>query len=37
MEKLGMRREGVLREKHNFKGRYWDELLYGMLADEYRR
>jgi ribosomal-protein-alanine N-acetyltransferase len=37
MEKLGMKREGRLRDKHYFKGRFWDELVYGMLADEYRR
>lgn len=37
MEKLGMRREGVLRDKHYFKGRYWDEFVYGMLASEYAR
>lgn len=34
LEKLGMRREGRLREKHYFKGRWWDTLLYAMLDRE---
>lgn len=31
LEKLGMRREGHLRETAFFKGRWWDTLIYGML------
>jgi RimJ/RimL family protein N-acetyltransferase len=37
MEKLGMKREGRLHDKHYFKGRWWDELIYGMRAAEYER
>ena len=36
LDKLGMRREGQLRQKHWFKGRWWDTLLYGLLEDEWR-
>ena len=36
LEKVGMRREGRLRENAYFKGRWWDTLLYGMLEDEWR-
>ena len=36
LEKLGMRREGRLRDKHYFKGRWWDVLLYAILAEEWR-
>jgi len=31
LEKVGMRREGCLREKEYFKGRWHDHLLYGIL------
>ena len=34
LEKLGMRLEGRLREKEYYKGRWWDTLMYGILADE---
>jgi RimJ/RimL family protein N-acetyltransferase len=34
LEKLGMQREGCLRENEFFKGRWWDTYLYGVLAHE---
>ena len=34
LEKLGMQREGRLREKLYFKGRWWDTLLYAILDQE---
>lgn len=37
LEKVGMRREGRLRDKASFKGRWWDTLLYALLEEEYRR
>ena len=36
LEKLGMRREGRLRDHERYKGRYWDTLLYGILQPEWR-
>ena len=36
LEKLGMRLEGRLRHNEYFKGRWWDTLLYGLLAEEWR-
>ena len=33
-EKLGFKLEGVRRQQVFHKGRYWDECLYGMLAEE---
>jgi RimJ/RimL family protein N-acetyltransferase len=36
LEKLGMQREGHLRENEWFKGRWWDTLLYGILAHEWQ-
>lgn len=36
LEKLGMRLEGRLRDNERFKGRYWDTLLYSILAPEWR-
>jgi [ribosomal protein S5]-alanine N-acetyltransferase len=36
LEKLGMQREGRLREKEYFKGRWWDTLIYAILADEWQ-
>ena len=35
LEKLGMQREGRLREKEYFKGRWWDTLIYGILVHEW--
>ena len=35
LEKLGMQREGRLREKLYFKGRWWDTLLYAILDHEW--
>jgi RimJ/RimL family protein N-acetyltransferase len=36
LERLGMRREGRLRENEFFQGRWWDTLLYGILDHEWR-
>lgn len=35
LERLGMRREGRLREHEFFEGRWWDTLLYGILEREW--
>jgi [ribosomal protein S5]-alanine N-acetyltransferase len=35
LEKLGMRLEGRLRENEYYKGRWWDTLMYAILADEW--
>lgn len=35
LEKLGMQLEGRLRENEYFKDRWWDTLVYGMLASEW--
>ena len=35
LEKLGMKLEGRLRENQYYKDRWWDTLLYGILADEW--
>jgi RimJ/RimL family protein N-acetyltransferase len=37
LEKLGMRLEGRLRENQFFKGRWWDTLVYALLAEEWTR
>jgi RimJ/RimL family protein N-acetyltransferase len=31
-----MRLEGRLRENEYYKGRWWDTLMYGILADEWQ-
>lgn len=36
LEKLGLRREGRLREKEYYKGRWRDTLMYAILEDEWR-
>lgn len=36
LERLGMRREGCLREVEFYKGRWWDRLLFGLLESEWR-
>ncbi len=36
LEKVGLRREGRLRESEHFKGRWWDTLLYGLIESEWR-
>ena len=36
LEKLGMRREGHLRENEYFKDRWWDTWVYGVLAQEWQ-
>lgn len=35
LEKVGMRREGLLRDHIFQKGRFWDVLLYGILREEW--
>jgi ribosomal-protein-alanine N-acetyltransferase len=35
LERLGMKLEGKLRQHEFFKGRWWDVLLYGILASEW--
>jgi RimJ/RimL family protein N-acetyltransferase len=37
LEKLGMQREGRLREKRWMKGRWWDTLIYAILEPAWRR
>lgn len=37
LEKLGMKLEGRLRENKYYKGRWWDTLLYAILANEWER
>jgi RimJ/RimL family protein N-acetyltransferase len=36
LERLGMRREAHLRENEFIKGEWCDELVYAMLASEWR-
>ncbi|MBP0967098.1 MAG: GNAT family N-acetyltransferase [Oscillospiraceae bacterium] len=36
MQKIGMKKEGVLRQHGYAKGRVFDDVRYGILADEYR-
>jgi len=36
LERLGMRLEGRMREREYYKGRWWDVLLYAILAREWR-
>lgn len=36
LEKLGMQLEGRLRENQYFKGRWWDTLIYAILAKEWQ-
>lgn len=35
LERVGLRREGTLREAEFFRGRWWDVHLYGILATEW--
>lgn len=35
LEKLGMQLEGHLREHKYFKGRWWDTLMYAVIANEW--
>ena len=37
LEKLGMKLEGRLRENQYFKGKWWDTLMYAILADEWKK
>lgn len=36
MQRLGMRQEAHFRERENVRGEWWDTLLYGILASEWR-
>jgi [ribosomal protein S5]-alanine N-acetyltransferase len=37
LAKVGFTLEGRLRDRESFKGRYWDVLVFGILAEEWRR
>jgi [ribosomal protein S5]-alanine N-acetyltransferase len=37
VEKLGFEREGVMRDRHLFRGTYYDHYLYSLLAREWIR
>jgi [ribosomal protein S5]-alanine N-acetyltransferase len=37
VEKLGFQREGIMREKHLFRGAYYDHYLYSLLARDWKR
>lgn len=37
MQKLGMAREGLLREHYRAGGKYWSSVIYAMLAREYEK
>lgn len=37
MQKAGMAREGLLRDVHYARGRWWSTLVYGMLDHEYAK
>lgn len=37
LEKLGLRREGLLRQHEHFKDRWWDVQLFGLLREEWER
>ena len=36
LDRLGFKREGRLRRNEFFKGRWWDTLLYALLAEEWQ-
>src|SRR5512132_1106778 len=36
LEKLGMRREGHLRQSEYYRGRWWDTLMYAILDEEWQ-
>jgi ribosomal-protein-alanine N-acetyltransferase len=36
LAKLGLRREGRLRDAEFYKGRYWDTLIFAILEEEWR-
>lgn len=35
LDRLGFKLEGVMRQKHLFKGTYYDQFFYGMLKDDW--
>ncbi len=37
MQKLGMAREGLLRDIHYARGKWWSTLIYGILDQEYSK
>ena len=37
MQKLGMAREGLLRDIHFGRGKWWSSVMYGILEDEYAK
>jgi [ribosomal protein S5]-alanine N-acetyltransferase len=36
-EKIGMKREGLIRENEWFKGKWWNTLLFGILDNEWKK
>ncbi len=36
LERLGFQKEGRLRSNEFFKGRWWDTLLYALLAEDWQ-
>jgi len=37
MQKLGMAREGLLRDIHHARGKWWSTVIYSLLAQEYAK
>lgn len=37
MQKIGMAREGMLRDLHHARGKWWSTLIYGVLEHEYAK
>jgi ribosomal-protein-alanine N-acetyltransferase len=36
LEKLGFKREGIIRDKHYFRGKYYDHFCYSLLKKEWK-
>ena len=36
-EKVGFRREGVLRQEHMYDGRFWDTVVMAILREEWEK
>jgi len=37
MQKVGMAREGLLRDVHHARGKWWSTVIYGVLEHEYAK
>lgn len=37
LEKLGFKQEGIIREKHYFRGKYYDHFCYSLLKREWKQ